>query len=169
MAVEPTREWSDEQLKSDAFPKKDIIQFIQDNATHSVRSPHKCRRFCTWNIWRRCVRIHPELQHAALLAKRSDMRQAALACERPGGGGGYTQGCGMTYSLHICGLKESRLRCETMSLSWAQHDNFPVRIASCLAVPQWAQVAGEPKKRRQNSEEGATDRCLQSAVWEQSK
>lgn len=36
MAAEPTREWSDEQLKSDDLPKKDIIKFIQDNAAHSV-------------------------------------------------------------------------------------------------------------------------------------
>lgn len=38
MAAEPAREWSDEQLKSDDLPKKDIIKFIQDNAAHSVRS-----------------------------------------------------------------------------------------------------------------------------------
>lgn len=36
MAAEPAREWSDEQLKSDDLPKKDIIKFIQDNAAHSV-------------------------------------------------------------------------------------------------------------------------------------
>ncbi len=36
MATEPAREWSDEQLKSDDLPKKDIIKFIQDNAAHSV-------------------------------------------------------------------------------------------------------------------------------------
>lgn len=36
MATEPTREWSDEQLKSDDLPKKDLIKFIQDNAAHSV-------------------------------------------------------------------------------------------------------------------------------------
>lgn len=36
MAAEPVREWSDEQLKSDDLPKKDIIKFIQDNAAHSV-------------------------------------------------------------------------------------------------------------------------------------
>lgn len=36
MAAEPTQEWSDEQLKSDDLPKKDIIKFIQDNAAHSV-------------------------------------------------------------------------------------------------------------------------------------
>lgn len=36
MADEPTRQWSDEQLKSDDLPKKDIIKFIQDNAAHSV-------------------------------------------------------------------------------------------------------------------------------------
>lgn len=37
MADEPTREWSEEQLKSDEIGKKDIIKFIQDNAAHSVR------------------------------------------------------------------------------------------------------------------------------------
>ncbi|KAM9840611.1 peptidyl-prolyl cis-trans isomerase FKBP3 [Aulostomus maculatus] len=41
MADEPTREWSDEQLKSDDFPKKDIIKFIQDNAAHSFLNEHK--------------------------------------------------------------------------------------------------------------------------------
>ncbi|KAG5277320.1 hypothetical protein AALO_G00116170 [Alosa alosa] len=41
MAAEPTREWSDEQLKSDDLPKKDIIKFIQDNAAHSFLSEHK--------------------------------------------------------------------------------------------------------------------------------
>ncbi|XP_028996966.1 peptidyl-prolyl cis-trans isomerase FKBP3 [Betta splendens] len=41
MAAEPTREWTDEQLKSDDFSKKDIIQFIQDNATHSFLNEHK--------------------------------------------------------------------------------------------------------------------------------
>ncbi|KAA8583400.1 peptidyl-prolyl cis-trans isomerase FKBP3 [Etheostoma spectabile] len=41
MADEVTREWSDEQLKSDDFPKKDIITFIQDNAAHSFLNEHK--------------------------------------------------------------------------------------------------------------------------------
>ncbi|KAM4633437.1 peptidyl-prolyl cis-trans isomerase FKBP3 [Polymixia lowei] len=41
MADEPTREWSDEQLKSDDLPKKDIIKFIQDNAAHSFLAEHK--------------------------------------------------------------------------------------------------------------------------------
>ena len=36
MAAELTREWSDEQLKSDDLSKKDVIKFIQDNAAHSV-------------------------------------------------------------------------------------------------------------------------------------
>lgn len=36
MAEGPTREWSDEQLKRDDLPKKDVIKFIQDNAAHSV-------------------------------------------------------------------------------------------------------------------------------------
>lgn len=42
MAAEPTREWSDEQLKSDDLPKKDVIKFIQDNAAHSVCLPIWC-------------------------------------------------------------------------------------------------------------------------------
>lgn len=42
MAAEPTREWSDEQLKSDDLPKKDVIKFIQDNAAHSVCLPMCC-------------------------------------------------------------------------------------------------------------------------------
>jgi FK506-binding protein 3 len=37
MAEEPAREWSDDQLKSDDLPKKDLIKFIQDNAANSVR------------------------------------------------------------------------------------------------------------------------------------
>ncbi|XP_053192869.1 peptidyl-prolyl cis-trans isomerase FKBP3 [Scomber japonicus] len=41
MAAEPTREWSDEQLKSDDLPKKDMIKFIQDNAAHSFLNEHK--------------------------------------------------------------------------------------------------------------------------------
>ncbi|XP_068197983.1 peptidyl-prolyl cis-trans isomerase FKBP3 [Antennarius striatus] len=41
MAAEPTREWSDEQLKSDDLAKKDIIKFIQDNAAHSFLNEHK--------------------------------------------------------------------------------------------------------------------------------
>uniref|UniRef100_A0A3B4WAV0 peptidylprolyl isomerase n=1 Tax=Seriola lalandi dorsalis TaxID=1841481 RepID=A0A3B4WAV0_SERLL len=41
MAAVPTRDWSDEQLKSDDLPKKDIIKFIQDNAAHSFLNEHK--------------------------------------------------------------------------------------------------------------------------------
>jgi len=41
MAAEPTREWSEEQLKSDDLPKKDLIKFIQDNAAHSFLNEHK--------------------------------------------------------------------------------------------------------------------------------
>ncbi|XP_071381121.1 peptidyl-prolyl cis-trans isomerase FKBP3 [Centroberyx affinis] len=41
MADEPTREWSEEQLKSDDLPKKDVIKFIQDNAAHSFLAEHK--------------------------------------------------------------------------------------------------------------------------------
>ncbi|KAL4641806.1 peptidyl-prolyl cis-trans isomerase FKBP3 [Arapaima gigas] len=41
MAAEPTREWSEEQLKSDNLPKKDIIKFLQDNAAQSFLTEHK--------------------------------------------------------------------------------------------------------------------------------
>ncbi|XP_061610615.1 peptidyl-prolyl cis-trans isomerase FKBP3 [Phyllopteryx taeniolatus] len=41
MADEPAREWSNEQLKSDDLPKKDLIKFIQDNAAHSFLNEHK--------------------------------------------------------------------------------------------------------------------------------
>ncbi|KAL0967683.1 hypothetical protein UPYG_G00255550 [Umbra pygmaea] len=41
MAAVMTREWSDEQLKCDDLPKKDIIKFIQDNAAHSFLAEHK--------------------------------------------------------------------------------------------------------------------------------
>lgn len=65
MAAEPTREWSDEQLKSDDLPKKDIIKFIQDNAAHSVcLSP-----LSLWVVGRllagETVNAHPEALHAA--------------------------------------------------------------------------------------------------------
>ncbi|RXN34907.1 peptidyl-prolyl cis-trans isomerase FKBP3 [Labeo rohita] len=35
MAAEPVRAWSDEQLKGEEVPKKDLIVFIQENAAHS--------------------------------------------------------------------------------------------------------------------------------------
>ncbi|CAL8394426.1 unnamed protein product [Arctogadus glacialis] len=41
MAEEPAREWSDDQLKSDDLPKKDLIKFIQDNAANSFLAEHK--------------------------------------------------------------------------------------------------------------------------------
>lgn len=50
MAAEPTREWSDEQLKSDDLPKKDLIKFIQDNAAHSVCLAHWCVCGCGLDI-----------------------------------------------------------------------------------------------------------------------
>ncbi|XP_053330547.1 peptidyl-prolyl cis-trans isomerase FKBP3 [Spea bombifrons] len=37
----PVREWSDEQLQSDDLPKKDIIKFLQDNASESFLSENK--------------------------------------------------------------------------------------------------------------------------------
>ncbi len=36
MAADPERAWSEEQLKNEEVPKKDLIKFIQDNAAHSV-------------------------------------------------------------------------------------------------------------------------------------
>ncbi|XP_077366560.1 peptidyl-prolyl cis-trans isomerase FKBP3 [Festucalex cinctus] len=41
MADERAREWSEEQLKSDDLPKKDLIKFLQDNAAHSFLNEHK--------------------------------------------------------------------------------------------------------------------------------
>uniref|UniRef100_A0A3Q2PTE1 peptidylprolyl isomerase n=1 Tax=Fundulus heteroclitus TaxID=8078 RepID=A0A3Q2PTE1_FUNHE len=41
MATDLIRGWSDEQLKSDDLPKKDIIKFLQDNAAHSFLNEHK--------------------------------------------------------------------------------------------------------------------------------
>ncbi|XP_060773780.1 peptidyl-prolyl cis-trans isomerase FKBP3 isoform X2 [Neoarius graeffei] len=41
MAAEPTREWSAEKLNSDEIPKKDLIKFLQDNASHSFLLEHK--------------------------------------------------------------------------------------------------------------------------------
>ncbi|XP_051511621.1 peptidyl-prolyl cis-trans isomerase FKBP3-like [Myxocyprinus asiaticus] len=41
MASDPAREWSDEQLKNEDLPKKELIKFIQDNATHSFLVEHK--------------------------------------------------------------------------------------------------------------------------------
>ncbi|KAB5539889.1 hypothetical protein PHYPO_G00094370 [Pangasianodon hypophthalmus] len=41
MAAEPTREWSNEKLNSEEIPKKDLIKFLQDNASHSFLVEHK--------------------------------------------------------------------------------------------------------------------------------
>ncbi|XP_066550660.1 peptidyl-prolyl cis-trans isomerase FKBP3 [Amia ocellicauda] len=41
MAAEPSKQWSEEQLKSDDLPKKDIIAFLQDNAANSFLAEHK--------------------------------------------------------------------------------------------------------------------------------
>ncbi|KAF4099971.1 peptidyl-prolyl cis-trans isomerase FKBP3 [Onychostoma macrolepis] len=41
MAADPERAWSEEQLKSEEVPKKDLIKFIQDNAAHSFLAEHK--------------------------------------------------------------------------------------------------------------------------------
>jgi hypothetical protein len=35
--MEPTREWTHEQLESDSVSKKDIVSFIQENANAQVR------------------------------------------------------------------------------------------------------------------------------------
>uniref|UniRef100_A0A3Q0QYF8 FKBP3 basic tilted helix bundle domain-containing protein n=1 Tax=Amphilophus citrinellus TaxID=61819 RepID=A0A3Q0QYF8_AMPCI len=52
MAAEPTRDWSDEQLKSDDLPKKDIIKFLQDNAAHSVCFCLQSPRDSSWSMCR---------------------------------------------------------------------------------------------------------------------
>lgn len=36
MAAEPARQWSDEQLRGEEVAKKDIIQFLQENASETV-------------------------------------------------------------------------------------------------------------------------------------
>nr|CAD87785.1 novel protein similar to human FK506 binding protein 3 (FKBP3) [Danio rerio] len=41
MAAAPERQWSDEQLKSEEVPKKELIKFIQDSAAHSFLAEHK--------------------------------------------------------------------------------------------------------------------------------
>ncbi|XP_067274870.1 peptidyl-prolyl cis-trans isomerase FKBP3 [Pseudorasbora parva] len=41
MAADPARAWSDEQLKTEEVPKKELIKFIQDNAAHSFLAEHK--------------------------------------------------------------------------------------------------------------------------------
>ncbi|XP_073673094.1 peptidyl-prolyl cis-trans isomerase FKBP3 [Garra rufa] len=41
MAADPERAWSDEQLKGEEVPKKDLIKFIQDNAAHSFLAEQK--------------------------------------------------------------------------------------------------------------------------------
>ncbi|XP_069494858.1 peptidyl-prolyl cis-trans isomerase FKBP3 [Ambystoma mexicanum] len=40
-ATEPQREWSEEQLKKDDLPKKDIIKFLQDHGSESFLAEHK--------------------------------------------------------------------------------------------------------------------------------
>ncbi|XP_072284157.1 peptidyl-prolyl cis-trans isomerase FKBP3 [Pyxicephalus adspersus] len=40
-AGEPTREWSDEQLRSEDLPKKDVIAFLQQHASESFLAEHK--------------------------------------------------------------------------------------------------------------------------------
>ncbi|KTF90753.1 hypothetical protein cypCar_00037140 [Cyprinus carpio] len=41
MAADPARAWSDEQLKGEEIPKRELITFIQENAAHSFLSEHK--------------------------------------------------------------------------------------------------------------------------------
>ncbi|NP_001187895.1 peptidyl-prolyl cis-trans isomerase FKBP3 [Ictalurus punctatus] len=41
MAAAPTREWNNEKLSSEEIPKKDVIKFLQDNASHSFLVEHK--------------------------------------------------------------------------------------------------------------------------------
>ncbi|KAJ1104051.1 hypothetical protein NDU88_001466 [Pleurodeles waltl] len=40
-ATEPQREWSEEQLKNDDLPKKDIIKYLQDHGSESFLAEHK--------------------------------------------------------------------------------------------------------------------------------
>ncbi|XDV41075.1 hypothetical protein PO909_010006 [Leuciscus waleckii] len=41
MAADLVRAWSDEQLKTEEVPKKELIKFIQDNGAHSFLAEHK--------------------------------------------------------------------------------------------------------------------------------
>ncbi|XP_077477458.1 peptidyl-prolyl cis-trans isomerase FKBP3-like [Stigmatopora argus] len=41
MRQEPVRSWTAEQLRSDDLPKKDLINFLQDNAAHSFLNEHR--------------------------------------------------------------------------------------------------------------------------------
>ncbi|XP_053470425.1 peptidyl-prolyl cis-trans isomerase FKBP3 [Ictalurus furcatus] len=41
MAAAPTQEWNNEKLSSEEIPKKDVIKFLQDNASHSFLVEHK--------------------------------------------------------------------------------------------------------------------------------
>ncbi|XP_072127130.1 peptidyl-prolyl cis-trans isomerase FKBP3 [Mobula birostris] len=41
MAAEPARQWTDEQLRSEEVAKKDIIQFLQQNASDPFLGEHK--------------------------------------------------------------------------------------------------------------------------------
>ncbi|KAI7799770.1 putative peptidyl-prolyl cis-trans isomerase FKBP3 [Triplophysa rosa] len=41
MAAEPARDWSDEQLKGEEVPKREIITFLRDNGAHSFLAEHK--------------------------------------------------------------------------------------------------------------------------------
>lgn len=41
MAADLVRGWSDEQLKTEEVPKKELIKFIQDNGAHSFLAEHK--------------------------------------------------------------------------------------------------------------------------------
>lgn len=58
MAAEPTRLWSDEKLSGDEVPKKDLIIFLQDNASHSVFTLPVCvERLCI-----KCCFV-PQMRH----------------------------------------------------------------------------------------------------------
>ncbi|KAG1941787.1 peptidyl-prolyl cis-trans isomerase FKBP3-like [Pimephales promelas] len=41
MAADLVRAWTDEQLKTEEVPKKELIKFIQDNGAHSFLAEHK--------------------------------------------------------------------------------------------------------------------------------
>ncbi|XP_077465065.1 peptidyl-prolyl cis-trans isomerase FKBP3-like [Stigmatopora argus] len=40
MSQEPVWKWTAELLRSDDFPKKDLIKFLEDNAAHSLLNEH---------------------------------------------------------------------------------------------------------------------------------
>lgn len=84
MAAEPAREWSEEQLKSDDLPKKDIIKFLQDNAAHSVRLSQwfsSCFPLQHLENKKKLTSLAAALLDAARLADEAGSRAYALSLE----------------------------------------------------------------------------------------